>query len=386
VENDKEMKKQRSELPVDSTITRREFITRLGGGIVVLFSVGDLPSLFQQRRRREYPDDFNAFLRIGMDGRVSCFPGKIEMGQGIITSLAQMLAEELEVPVESIDMVMVDTDLCVYDSATVGSRTTRYLGPALRGAAMEAREVLLELASEHLKVPVNQLKTENGTVYHNSQSSKKVTYAQLAKGKAIERHLDKKPDLKDKSQFKIMGKPFYRRDSIEKVTGNAKFSGDFRLPGMLYAKIVRPPAHGAQLKSIDTSEAEKMKGLRVVRDDDLIAVLHKNPDEAEKALKTIKVQFEKPEAKVDDKTIFAHMLNLAPDGDVVAEEGNILTGENFASEVFDETYYNSYVAHAPIETHTSLAKVENSKAILWVATQGPFGVRGEIARALNFPE
>ncbi len=135
------------------------------------------------------PTDFNAFLKIGEDGRVSCFTGKIEMGQGIFTSLAQMLADELNVPLESVDMVMGDTELCPWDMGTFGSMSTRVFGPALRAAAAEARAVLVQLAEERLQIPAAQLKAENGAVFVKDQPEKKASYAELTKGKRIERRI-----------------------------------------------------------------------------------------------------------------------------------------------------------------------------------------------------
>ena len=138
---------EESDLTTSFPQNRREFLKRIGGGIFILFTLGYLSMLDAQERRRrgrDYPTDFNAYLRIGEDGRVSCFTGKIEMGQGIFTSLAQMMAEELDVPLESVDMVMGDTALCPYDSGTVGSRSTKYFGPPLRQASAEARAVLLQ--------------------------------------------------------------------------------------------------------------------------------------------------------------------------------------------------------------------------------------------------
>ncbi|MEJ2724990.1 MAG: molybdopterin-dependent oxidoreductase, partial [Deltaproteobacteria bacterium] len=132
-------------------VNRRDFLKIAGSGIFVFFTLGDVLLLQQDGWSREpLPTDFNAFLRIGEDGRVHCFTGKIEMGQGIVTSLAQMLADELDVSLEAVDMVMGDTDLCPWDMGTFGSRSTRFFGPPLRAAGAEARRVLLELASEHL--------------------------------------------------------------------------------------------------------------------------------------------------------------------------------------------------------------------------------------------
>ena len=167
---------------------RREFLKLLGGGIFVLFTVGDSLTLAQTRRRgRGYPEDFNAYLRVGEDGRVTCFTGKIEMGQGIITSLAQMLAEELDVPLNQVDMVMGDTDRCPWDMGTFGSLSTKFFGPPLRQAGATARAVLLQLAVEHLQVPAEQLKVKEGMIFKKNNPQKKVSYAQLTKGKKIEK-------------------------------------------------------------------------------------------------------------------------------------------------------------------------------------------------------
>ncbi len=367
-------------------LSRREFLKLLGGGVVVLFSVGDPLILEAQRRRgRALPDDFNAFLRIGEDGRVSCFTGKVELGQGVITSLAQMLADELEVSYNSVDMVMGDTALCPWDRGTFGSMTTRFFGPPLRAAAAEARAVLLELAAEHLQTPASQLKVKEGVVYHKSQPQKKVSYAQLTKGKKIARRLKGEAVLEKPSDFTIMGEPMLRRDAEEKVTGKAKFTGDIREPGMLYARILRPPAHGAKLTSVDTSGAKKVKGTRVIEDGDMIAVLHEDPELAAEALKQVKAQWMKPVAKVDENTIFDHLLKVAPEGEVVSEGGNLAKGEEISKTVVEKTYLDGYVAHAPTEPHTALAKIEGDKAFVWASTQTPFPLQEDVASVLGFP-
>jgi nicotinate dehydrogenase subunit B len=373
-----------SDIITDPQLTRRELLKLLGGGIIILFTVGAPDVLEARRRGRGYPDDFNAYLRIGEDGRVTCFTGKIEMGQGVITSLSQMLADELDAALESVDMVMGDTSLCPWDMGTFGSMTTRFFGPALRAAGAEARAVLIELAAEHLKVDKDRLEAKDGTVFDKTQKKSRVTYAELAKGKTIARHVKTKPALKRPSEFDIIGKDVLRRDATEKVTGKAEFAGDIRLDDMLYAKILRPPAHGAKLISVDTSAVEKMADVRLVRNGDLIAVLHKNPDDVENALSKIKANYDVPEAKVDDESIFDHLVKNAPGRRVVDQGGDIKAGKKLADVVIEETYLNSYVAHSPIETHTALAKVEGNKATVWVSTQGPFRVQEQVAGALGF--
>jgi nicotinate dehydrogenase subunit B len=373
-----------TDITSDPILSRRDFLKTVGGGIVIFFLVAD-PSVLEARRRgRSLPDDFNAFLRIGADGRVTCFTGKIEMGQGIITSLAQMLADELDVRLESVDMVMGDTALCPWDMGTWGSMSTRFFGPPLRSAGAEARKILIDLAAERLKVPAERLTVEDGVVFDKNEKDKRVTYADLARGAKIARRSTQKVPVKKPSEFKVMGKEALRRDAVDKVTGTAKYSGDIRLPEMLYASILRPPAHGATLRSVDTSPAEQIEGASVVRDGDLIAVLHKNPDEARDALSRVKAEFDVPEATVDDTTIFEHLLANAGDGSVVAEGGDLQAGQKLADTVVEQTYYDGYVSHAPIETHTALAQVEADKATVWASTQSPFGIKDQIARALGF--
>jgi isoquinoline 1-oxidoreductase len=194
------------------------------------------------------------------------------MGQGIVTSLAQMLAEELDVSLNDVDMVMGDTDLCPWDMGTFGSMSTRFFGPPLRNAAAEARLVLLELGAERLKKPVEELLVRDGVIFSKKDRDKSISYAQLARGKRIDRHVKEGISIKKPSEFKVVSRPVTRMDAREKVTGKAVFSGDIHLPGMLYAKILRPPAHGAKLIDADLSGAEKVAGIQIIRDGDFIAV------------------------------------------------------------------------------------------------------------------
>lgn len=374
------------ESTVGTPIHRREFLKRFGSGLFVFFTVGDLSAVQQTRRRgSEYPEDFNAYLRIGDDGRVSCFTGKIEMGQGIITSLAQMLAEELEVDFSSVDMVMGDTALCPYDRGTFGSRSTKYFGPPLRQAAAEAKAVLIQLAAEQLRVPKDRLFVKNGVITDRRNQGKKISYAQLTKGKTIERRLDGKAPLKDHSQHTISGKAILRTDAMKKVTGEAKFAGDIRIPGLLYAKILRPPAHGATLKTVDTTAAQKISGAKVIQDGDLVAVLHEHPDEAEKALRSLKAEYESPEVSVDNQTIFKHLEDSAPSGDIVTEKGNLVEGRKLAAQSFETKYFNHYVAHAPMEPHTTMVHIGIDEIKVWASTQSPFGAQRSVAQTLGVP-
>ena len=263
--------------------------------------------------------------------------------------------------------------------------TTRMFGPAMQAAAAEAKAVLLELAAEALKVPQAQLTAKDGAIFDKEHPEHRMTYGQLAKGKNIERHIEGKPPLKDPSQFTVIGKPALHRDGRAKVTGAAHYAGDIRLPGMLYAKILRPPAHDAKLQSVDTGPARQIPGAQVVEDKDLTAVLHESPDQAEDALDKIKAEFDVPQATLDDKNIFDHLLSEAPPANVSTSGGDLEAGRKQAVKTIETTYLNSYIAHAAMETHTAVARVEGDKATVWASTQNPFGAQGEIAQALGVP-
>jgi len=366
-----------------ANLSRRDFLA--GPGLFVFFGAEAFQEPARLPARPGYPIDFNAYLRINADGRATCFVGKVELGQGSKTSLAQLLAEELDVALEAVDMVMGDTDVCPWDMGTFGSLSIRQFGPVLRAAGAEARAVLLQLAAEQLQAPVERLQVKAGVVTNASAEGKRVTYAQLVQGKRIERHLEKVP-VKPVRAYTVVGQSPRRKDALEKVTGKARYAGDMAIPGTLHARILRPPAHGATLKDVDTTAAEKVAGARVVRDGDLIAVLHERPDVADKALGLVKAQFERPRPSVDDRTIFEHLLKAAPPTRVVAESGSLAEGEKLAASIVEETYLNSYVAHAAMETHSAVAVIEGGKVTVWASTQTPFPVKQQVAQALGLPQ
>ena len=369
------------------SVDRRDFLKYLGGGIVIAVSAGSLQTLFgKEMPLLQRESDFNAYLRVGEDGRVTLLTGKICMGQGPITSLPMELADELDVALDKVDIIMGDTDLCPWDMGTFGSLSTRMFGQAMRPAAAEARAVLMELASEKLSVPVSKLVAMDGIISDIDDEKIKVSYTELAKGQKIYKTLDRKPPMKDHTQFKVMGKPRLRVDSVDKVTGKAKYAGDIRLPGMLYARIVRPPALHARLKSVDTSGAEKISGIKIFREDDLVAVLHEHPDTADVAVSKVKAEYEVPEPTVNHNTIYEHLLKSASESDEVGKAGDLATGQSLSAVTFDHEYHDRYVAHAPVENHTATAMMEGERMIIWASTQTPYPAKEEVAEALGMPQ
>ena len=367
---------------IQQGMKRRNFLKVLGGGIVIFFQPWNALDLMAlpAEQRRTLTKDYNAFLHIAEDGTVTCYTGKIEMGQGVITSLPQMMADELNVPLEKVRMVMGDTDLCPYDQGTWGSLTTRVFGPAMIAAAAEAKAVLVEMASEKLGVPVAQLEVRDGIVAVIGDPSKSVSYAGLAKGKKLEKYLEVKPPAEDYRSYTYVGKSYMHSDAREKVTGKAIYTGDLKLPGMLHARILRPPSHGARLVTADTSAAESMEGVKVVRDGDFIAVLSENRDLADMAVVRISAEYSYDEMEVSDETIYDYINKGEYRVNVVRTAGDMDAAPGQCDKLFEHEYHDPYLAHAPIEPHTALARMEGDKLTVWASTQSPFGLQDSLVR------
>ena len=361
-----------------SHINRRDFLGALGGGIVVLFGLdASAPSAAWPA----YPSDFHAYLAIGRNGRVTVLSGKIEMGQGVMTSLAQMAAEELGADLASIDMVMGDTDKCPWDMGTFGSLSTRMFGPALRAAAAKARAVLTRLAAARLGVATDRVAIEHGVASVAGEPNRRVSFAELADGARIAETVDQTAVLRSAADFTVMGRSPRRLDGIEKVTGSAKYAADIRLADMLYARILRPPVHGAVLTQADTTAAEKLAGVTVIRRDDLIAVVHADPEAAAFALTQIHADWRQPEATLNQDAIFEHLRTHAGAPKQVTAKGDLATAT--VAKTFETIFEKGYVAHAPIEPHAAVADVRADSATIWASTQTPFPTRDGIAAALK---
>ena len=358
-------------------LDRRSFLKLAGGGVVVFVRLG--PSVAHAQFGEGYPQDFNAYLRIDEDGKVGVFTGKIEMGQGVMTSLAQMAAEELGVALDAIEMVLGDTDRCPWDMGTFGSMTTRMFGPVLRAAAAEARGVLLGLASERLEAPKDQLVVDDGVVSVKGAPDRQVSYGALARGQAIARTLDEEAVLTVVGDFDVMGGSPTRLDAQAKVTGQAQYAADVQRPGMLYARILRPPAHGATLTRVDTSAAAAMDGVRVVEEGDLVAVLHADPEAAAEAVGKLKPEWDPAPPGPDTDGIFDDLVARAPAPEVKAVKGDVEAARAAGNRVFESTYEKGYVAHAPMEPHAATAEVRDGRLTVWASTQTPFPLRDELA-------
>lgn len=371
-----------------NTLNRRRFFKLLGGGaaVAVILPGWMWSSASGEEMFLDDPTDLASWVHIGENGKITIFTGKVEVGQNIRTSLAQVVAEELKVSIETIHMVMGDTDLTPYDRGTFGSLTTPVMSPILRKAAAATRELLLELAAENWKVSKNLLSAEDGKI-HNKKSGKAEDYTSLVKGKQLLRTIKEDEPLTSAENWKIIGKHIPKVNGKDFVTGKHIYTSDMYLPDMYYGKVLRPSGWHANLVSADTREAEAMPGVVVVKDGNFIAVAAPDADLANRALSTIKAEWSTT-PQPSQREIFTYLTENARSGGgrTQNESGSVIQGMTEADIRQKQTYRLNYIAHAPLEPRAAIAQWEGDKLTAWTGTQRPFGVRTELAQLFQIPE
>jgi len=360
---------------------RRRFFKILGGGVLAVYLSDPLPA--QERRGRrgggDRPMSVSAWIHLGEDGTVQVFTGKTEVGQNIRTSLAQAVAEELEVPISSIRMVMADTDLVPFDAGTFGSRSTPDMALHLRKVAVTVRESLIELAKTSWNADRGELSAETGKVTHRDGRS--ISYAELAKGQKLLATVSNDVKLKPASNWKVAGTSAAKVNGRDFVTGKHHYTSDLTLPGMGYGKVLRPPRYGAKLKSLDDSAAKAMEGVTVVRDGDFVGVVAASSWAAEKAREALKAEWEGGDGPSNNE-LFGILKNDIDRGDAGRAVDEALKS---AAQRIEQTYTVQYIAHAPLEPRAGVAEWRDGKVTAWTGTQRPFGVKDELMQAFSLP-
>ena len=364
-------------------LDRRDFLKVFSGGMLICLA--GVPGIAQESGRREHghelPKDVAAWLHIGADGKVTVNTGKVEVGQNIRTSLAQQVAEELRTDFASIAMIMGDTDLVPWDMGTFGSRSTPTMGPQLRTMAVAAREALVDLAAQKWNVPGASLSAADGKV-SNPKTKEALSYGDLTHGQQIAKVVPGDPPFTPASEWKIAGTPEPKVNGRDFVTGAHKYPSDIARPGMRFGKIVRPSACKATLASVDTSAAEKMPGVQVVRDGEFIGVVAAEASVAEDAVSEVKAKWNEP-AGPSNANVFEYFKNN-PEGDGEGSGGSV--GFKLAVDVkLEKSYTVQYIAHAPLEPRAAVAEWNGDKLTVWTGTQRPFAVRDELAEAFHVP-
>ena len=368
----------------DSDVNRRDFLKFLGGGLLVCLS--PVSAIAQESgrasNRHELPNDISAWIHIDADGHVKVFTGKVEVGQNIRTSLAQAVAEELRVSFDSITMIMGDTDLVPWDMGTFGSRTTPTMSPQLRNMAVAARELLVETAAQRWSIDASKLIVSSGKIT-TPDGQKFITYGNLTRGENLVKSVPGDPPLTPASQWKIAGTATPKVNGRAFVTGKHQFPSDVVRPGMVFGSVFRPEAYNAKLESIDTSAAEKIPGVRVVRDGDFTGVVAESAFAAHQALDAIKAKWSIP-PQPSNHGLFDY-LKANPEGQSDPEQQSGSVADTFASaDVKVESRYTiEYIAHTPLEPRAAVAQWNDRKLTVWTGTQRPFGVHEELMQAFQ---
>lgn len=366
---------------------RRDFMRAFGGGLVV---VATLPRLFGQESGRGVQGrgeqaDLAAWLHIDERGRVTVYTGKVEIGQNIRTSLAQTVADELRMPLASIQMVMADTDLVPFDAGTFGSMSTPRMGRQLARAAAVAREMLIDAAAASLAVDRATLTADNGRVVSASGTS--LAYGELTKGRKLTGAISGEPPVTPADKWKVRGKPEKKLDGRRFVTGAHQYASDVTRPGMLVGHMVRPDAPGAALQALDTSRAEAVPGVTIVREGDFVGVVAPNERVARKAAVLVVARWQPRTGQPTSETVYEHLKRTGGASRGGAFTVGDVTGRATAStRSFLETYLIPYIAHVPLEPRAALAEWTDGKLTVWTGTQRPFGVRSELAEAFHISE
>ena len=371
------------------SVNRRDFAKGLGG-IVLAFTLDPARRATAATAARCCRGSLNgnrkldAWIRINADGSATVFTGKVELGQGIVTALAQIAAEELDLPLARVNMISGDTGRTPNEGMTAGSQSVENSGTALRLAAAEVRAILIELASSRLEMSADSLSVADGVI--SAANGKRISYAELAASADLNREASATVRPKPVGLHKIVGQSIKRFDIPGKVTGKAMYVQDLRLPGMVHGRVVRPPQYGATLASLDDSKAKAIPGvIAVVRDGSFLGVIAEREEQAVKARAALAegAKWTPGPELPDPANLFAHLKSLPTKVEVIGvKQAPILAS---APKVVEAAYTKPYMAHASIGPSAAVAEFKDGKMTVWTHSQGVFPLRAEISKTLKMP-
>jgi CO/xanthine dehydrogenase Mo-binding subunit len=367
-------------------VDRRGFIRVFGGGLLIVVAAAD--ALAQESGRRDGAPsrpanpELSAWLHIDEAGRITACTGKVEIGQNIRTSLAQVVADELRVPLSSITLLMGDTGTTPFDMGTFGSRTTPTMAPQMARAASAAREMLIDRAAAEWQVGRDALTPRDGRI--ETRDGRSMSYGDLTKGQALTGTIAADRPIDGHDRWKIRGTAVKKVNGPAFVTGAHQYTPDIVRPDMMFGRLIRPDAYGATLLSVDDSRARAMAGVTVVRDGDFLGVVAPTERAAVRAAAEVRATWRAPEGQPSSETLFDY-LKAHPDGrDNPAAVANPMPAS--VTRTFEASYRIPYIAHVPLEPRAAVAEWRDGKLTVWTGTQRPWGVRGELADAFHIPE
>ncbi|MGE5139055.1 MAG: molybdopterin cofactor-binding domain-containing protein [Rudaea sp.] len=320
------------------------------------------------------------WLAINRDGTITVLSGKIDSGTGVQTALAQIVAEELDVPLERVRMVMGDTARTPDEGITAGSTTMRFGGFALRHASAEARRALLEMASETLDAAEDELTVRDGVISVSHHPQQTIAYAELMGGKRFNRVITLKAPLKRPGEYHVVGQPAPRLDLPRKFVGAPSFVQDVRVPGMMHARIVRPPNAGAELVSLDDSSVQDA---RVVLLGNFVGVVADREEQAVRAAGQLRVTWRETAQWPRQQDLHAFIRSQPTTDETVREEGQVEDALRKARTRIQATYRQPFQAHAALGPSCAVADVQADRAVIWCSTRGVYPLRGALAHLLQ---
>ncbi len=389
-------------------VGRRDFFRVTGAGIVVFgvlsqtAAAQEAPAPGDGQRRggapgesgfaaeEALPENIGAWLHIAPSGAVTVFTGKVEVGQGVRTSLAQEVAQELAVPLARVSMVMGDTARTPFDMGTFGSRTTPIMGQRLRHVAAAARQLLLQLAAQHWGLPAaaaRHLRAEAGEVV-DPGSGRRLSYGALARNRELAAATYfRQGGLTPAADWTIAGRSVPKANGRAVVTGEFRYPSDHTLPGAQYGKVIRPPAFGCRLEHVDAGAARQLPGVTVVREGEFLGVTAPTLEAAERAARAVKASWSPAPAQPSNADLFAYLRDHAqtPEARALQLRGSMAAGLRAAAHRQSATYTIAYIQHAPMETRAALAEWRDGGVTVWTGTQRPFATRDALAEAFHLP-
>jgi nicotinate dehydrogenase subunit B len=374
---------------MNTLVLDRRRVLAGSGALVVSFS---LSHAFAQDQAAPAPSPpgslktspyLDSWIRIDADGSITVFTGKAELGQGFRTAFQQVAAEELDVAFATLKVVTADTALTANEGYTAGSHSMQDSGTAIQNAAAQARELLVAEAARRFDLPADQLRTENGQVL--AADGRRAGYGELVGGDVLHVQAQATSRLKDPATFKVMGQSVPRVDIPAKVTGGAAYVQDMRLPGMVHARIVRPPSYGAELVGCDSSAVEKMPGVvSVVKDGNFLAVVTEREYQSVKAMVALAAATKwKETARLPDQDDLLKVITG------LSSQDNVIFERNDAAAVgqstVEATYVRPYQSHGSIGPSCAVAQLNGDTMTVWTHTQGVYPDRQAIAEMLHMP-
>jgi nicotinate dehydrogenase subunit B len=378
----------------------RRTLLKTGGALVVSIGAA-VPFEFARAfaLSQLQPDQLSSYIAVNADGTVSAFYGKIDGGQGLHVAIAQMVAEELDVPFKAVKVVMGDTATSVNQGGASGATGVHNGGKQLRAAAAEARRVLVELAAEKLGVPAERLSVDGGVVHTGTEMAKSVSYAELIVGRYFNVALawngkignplyaPGKAKPKDPKNYKIVGQPIKREDVAPLVFAQQNFCTDVKVPGMVHGRMIRPAIAGAVPVSVDENSIKDISGARVVWNQGFLGVVAEKEWDAIKAAQQLKVTWSDATPPFPDQASLYDHIRKAPvrKREVAEQTGNVDEALKTAARVIEAEYEWPFQSHASMGPACAVVEIKNDQVTLWTGSQKPHFTRDGVAAILGLP-